>query len=312
MENYLDNSDRTVIKKKILLLGQPETGKSSMKKVIFEGVDPIELIVNPLTPTRGIDPSVHSWFDLKIGLFDTSGQELFTLFTDTGEQHFAFQNCDVIIYIYDYNQWISNKNKIFEDIRVIDSIIKKLEINTKLIIFCHKIDLIEASERNNKFNEMKKQIDFPIFFTSIEYDLLYSLYEAFYSILSNFSKENSRIKRLLDEKLKDFPKSMFFITNEHNNIIIQTTSRDFNFTDINYMHYLTALLNLTLEKMRDNDKIDHLILQTQKNYTIIMKNLELIEYDLKNIICISETLNSNKLIWLIGEISVQLNSFYKL
>jgi len=272
----------------------------------------MEIIVNPLTPTRGIDPSVHSWFDLTIGLFDTSGQELRSLFSDSAEQELAFQNCDIIIYLFDYYQWIIDKKEILEDIKIISLIKEKLKINARVITFFHKIDLIEVKTRESQIKDIKKIFDIPIYFTSVKYELLYRLYEAFYDILSNFSEETSRIKNILDEKLTVFPKSMFFITNANNNIVVQTSSKDFNLSHINYIHYLIAMLNLTLEKMRANDKIDHLILQTQNNYNIIMKHLELLDYNLKSIICISETLSSNKLIWLVGEIALQLNSFYHL
>ncbi len=300
------------LKRKVILIGRPETGKSSIKKVVFEGQDPMSLLSEPLAPTRGFEPSVHTWFDLTIGLIDTSGQEIDTFLTRSEEQQLTFQNSDLIIYVFDYNGWLIKKEDIFEDLNVIASILQNLNINANLTCFCHKIDLIEQNIREQEIREIKSQIKIPTFFTSIKPELLYRLYEAFHELLTIFSREFGKIKKILDEKLSDFPKSLFFITNKNNNIIVQTSSKDFNFKNINYLHYLTAMLNVTLEKIRANDKIDHLILQTQKHYNIILKYLELSEYDLKNLICISETLNSNKLIWLVGEISLQLNRMYKM
>ena len=62
--------------KKILLLGRASTGKTTIKKILFEGKDPKDLLYSPLAPTRGITPSIYSWLDLDLGLFDSSGQEL--------------------------------------------------------------------------------------------------------------------------------------------------------------------------------------------------------------------------------------------
>lgn len=74
--------------KKILLLGRAGTGKTSIKKIIFEGLDPKDLLYNPLEPTRGIAPTVYSWLDLKLGLFDSSGQELsYLLNNETDSDH---------------------------------------------------------------------------------------------------------------------------------------------------------------------------------------------------------------------------------
>ena len=59
--------------------------------------------------------------------------------------------------------------------------------------------------------------------------------------------------------------------------------------------------------MNENDKVKNLILQTINNLNINMNYLDLIEFDLKNLICVSETLTSNKLIWKAGEILRELS-----
>ena len=76
---------------------------------------------------------------------------------------------------------------------------------------------------------------------------------------------------------------------------------------INYTHNIISLLNQTLEDMNENDKVNHLILQTVNKVSVILYNLNQAKNGLKNIICISETLTSNKLIWNAGEISRELN-----
>ena len=102
--------------KKILLLGRAGIGKTSIKQIIFEGKDPKDLLYNPLEPTRGITPSVYSWLDLKLGLFDSSGQELNFLLDDKNEQALAFENTDVIIYIFDFPLWVAKSQEIINEI----------------------------------------------------------------------------------------------------------------------------------------------------------------------------------------------------
>ena len=99
---------------------------------------------------------------------------------------------------------------------------------------------------------------------------------------------------------------MFFITNQNDNIVAQTMTSDFNINYIMNSHHLVSQLNQTLEGMNENDQIKNLILQTINNISINMNNLNLSEFDLKNLICISETLSSNKLIWKAGEILREL------
>ena len=128
--------------------------------------------------------------------------------------------------------------------------------------------------------------------------------------MSNFSKETSYFKETLDEKIKDRSKSMCFITNQNSSIVVQTMSNDFNFKLINQIHRLIAQFDQSFEDMSINDNIDYMILSSLKNFNIIMKFLNLSNYDLKNLILISETISINQLIEFCEEIKSTLNSYF--
>jgi len=291
--------------RKILLLGRASTGKTTIKKIIFEGIDPKDLLYNPLEPTRGITPSVYSWLDLNLGLFDSSGQELQFLLKNDDEQKFAFENTDAIIYLFDYPKWLSHSQEIIDEIKYIMDTIEKNSYSSNLILFLHKIDLINEEMRESEILKLEKSIkdklDLPIYFTSIYPNLIYSLYNSFYEILSNFSEETVKLKQILDRKIEDHTKIMCYITDENNTIIIQTMSIDFNTSFINHSHKLIAHLTQTFEDMTEH-QIGHVIISSQNNINIIMKNLNLKRFNIKNLVCISETLSANKLILLIGKI----------
>ena len=303
--------------KKFLLLGRAGTGKTTIKKIVFEGYNPKELIFNSLEPTRGITTSVYSWLDLELGLFDSSGQELSYLLENQEENHhiLAFENTDIIIYVLDYPTWVSNSQLIMHDIQEISEIIKNNSYDARLILFFHKIDLIEKESRQNTLKEIthliKAKVDISIYYTSIYPNLIYSLYNAFYELLSSFSKENDYLKNILDSMIKEFSKTMFFITNINDNIIVQSMSNDFNTIIINHSHKLITQLNKTFENMVKNDQIEHLILSSL-NINIIMNSLNYQKFGLKNLICFSETLSANKLIWIIGQIRLKLKKIYYL
>ncbi|MFW9973117.1 MAG: hypothetical protein ACFFDF_23240, partial [Candidatus Odinarchaeota archaeon] len=54
-EEYIDALyDYMELYKKILLVGPPNSGKTSIKKVFFDNIDPSSILENPLTPTRGV------------------------------------------------------------------------------------------------------------------------------------------------------------------------------------------------------------------------------------------------------------------
>ncbi|MHA1725743.1 MAG: GTPase [Promethearchaeota archaeon] len=302
--------------KKIVLLGRAGTGKTSIKKILFEGYPPKELLYNPLEPTRGIIPSVYSWFDLDLGLFDTAGQELNFLLQDEEEQARAFENADVVIYLVDYLIWVAKKKTIIQEIKIIQSIFKKLNLKTRLIIFLHKVDLINKESRELETDsiqeEVKNQLGLKIYFTSIYPDLIYSLYNAFYEILSSFSIQTAFLKETIDDIIKDFPKVMCFITNQFNTIVMQTMTPDFPINLINHSHRFIVQLNRTFQDMTDKDEISYLLISGKKNLNIIMDELNITRYNLNNLICISDALNASKLINLAEEIRLKINDIYYL
>lgn len=301
--------------RKVLLLGRAETGKTTIKQIIFEGKDPRNLLNKPLEPTRGISPSVHSWLDLQLGLFDTSGQELNDLLEKQNleERSMAFDNADIILYLFDYSLWVNNRDVIIEDITKITSIIKNSELNAELIVFLHKIDLINENTRSEVLKKVREiveqELNCRIFFTSIYPNIIYRLYNAFYEILSGFSQETSDIKGILDETISDSEKTMCFITNKQNAIIIQTMSSDFNTLLINHTHKMIAQLTQSFENMARNNDIEHLIISGSDSLNIIMNNLNLSRFKLNNLVIISETLSANRLIYLTGKIRGKLNSY---
>ncbi|MHA1376682.1 MAG: ADP-ribosylation factor-like protein [Promethearchaeota archaeon] len=314
-EDNIDGFFKSTSAQKILLLGRAGTGKTTIKKIIFEGVDPKELLVNPLDPTRGLSPSVYSWLDLKIGLFDSSGQELEALLNDKDEYDLAFHNTDAVIYIFDYPTWVGNSEEIISEIQKIQKIIEDDSYSTRIIIFIHKIDLINKENRKDILKEitkvLKEKLPFSIFYTSIHPEFIFSTYNAFYEILASYSKETFHLKKILDDFIKESSKSMFFITNQNNCIISQSTSKDFNFGNINHSHKLIAQITQTFEDMSNNSKIEHLILLGQNNLNLILNNLNLSQFEIKNLICISESLNANKLLWMVEQIKLKIkNIFY--
>ncbi|TXT59102.1 MAG: hypothetical protein BAJALOKI2v1_250008 [Promethearchaeota archaeon] len=298
--------------KKILLLGRAGTGKTTIKKIIFEGTDPKDLLYNPLEPTRGITPTVYSWLDLKLGLFDSSGQELRYLLENDEERNLAFENSDYIIYLFDFPMWASNHQDIVEEINKISTLIKKISPKCKFILFLHKIDLISKDKRRLKLNHIRdiitKETGLPIYFTSIYSHLIYNLYNAFYELLSGFSAETRIMKEVIDEMIETFSKIMCFITNENHSIVVQTMSEDFNTRLINYSHKLIANLNETFQEMSNKEDIEHMIIAGSNNLNIIMNKLKFKGQNLNNLVLISEMDDTNKLIWLTGSIRTELFS----
>lgn len=329
--NYiLDNIGilfKETTERKILLLGRGGVGKTTIKKIIFEGHDPKDLLINPLSPTRGIKPSVYSWLDISLGVFDSSGQELNGILNNKKTQLVAFENTDVIIYIFDFTIWVSKSKEIISEIQDIIDIIRIRSYDSKIILFLHKIDQLDPSNRESNFsdlsveqtiesirnitNEIQNQLNLPLYLTSIYPDFIYNIYNAFYEILGSFSEETLKLKNILDDFLKEYSKIMCFITDHNNSIIIQSMSKDFNTILINHAHTLIARLNQSFEDMAES-KIEILFISSSNGLNIIMINLNLSRFNMKNLICISENLSSDKLILLANELKTELNKHLNL
>ncbi|KKM78306.1 hypothetical protein LCGC14_1361340, partial [marine sediment metagenome] len=87
--------------------------------------------------------------------------------------------------------------------------------------------------------------------------------------------------------------------------------KDFFTILINHVHKLIALINQSFENLEES-KIDHLMISSSNGLNIIMINLNLPRYNLKELICTSENLSSDKLIWLAGELKNDLSNYLTL
>ncbi|MGV9173234.1 MAG: hypothetical protein ACOC35_11800 [Promethearchaeia archaeon] len=303
-----------MLKRKLVFFGPPETGKTTIKKVIFEGMDPAVLLEDPLKPTRGLKPSIHSWLDLEVGVFDSPGQEIETLLENEKVQLKTFGNANVVIYLLDFKKWKEEKKVILQQLKNIQQILDKKAKSAESVIFFHKIDLIPADSRESQVAAIRKNISeellTPNYFTSIYPNLIYSLYSAFYDVLGNLSEDTANIKEILKGKIAETSQTMIFLTNENDNIVVQAMNQDFEFNLINYIHEMIGQLNETINQMKANDKIEHFTLQTANEFNIILKNISHSKHNLKNLICISGDLNANKLIFMVGKLSREIYNYY--
>ena len=140
--------------KKIIFVGPPNTGKTTIKSVFFEMANPVKLLKNSLDPTRGVNSTVYSLFDLELGVFDLAGQENENWFKKDRD---VFNHTDLIICVLDINKYLK------ENLAFIDDLIKiyqELKLHKcSLVILLHKIDLMEplyVQHKNRAFDEYIK------------------------------------------------------------------------------------------------------------------------------------------------------------
>ena len=181
-------------KNKIVLVGPPGVGKTSIQKVFFERKSPISLLKYPLEPSRGVNSNVYSAFDTDIGVFDLAGQENNIWFSNKGKD--IFNESNIIICVFDI------RNSLESIIKFLIKIYKlKKELNLrscKIIAFLHKIDLRSNPYIYHKLKNIQDFItiqhphgkDFEIYETSITKDYFYKTYCIISSILNLIYQKN--------------------------------------------------------------------------------------------------------------------------
>ncbi|MFX1502531.1 MAG: GTPase [Promethearchaeota archaeon] len=304
-----------MITKRVALVGKPEVGKTTIKKVIFEGEDPNELVLFPLEATIGIDYSVHEFMNMKISLLDTPGQSLPILLQDEEKQIISFENTGAIIYIFDYPTWITDSQAIIDDIQSLYKINKKHNFGSKIILFLHKVDLLIDKKIGSKLDLIGKQIDkqldlpekFPIYFTSLHPNLIYTIYNAISDTISNFSEDSLKLKEFLQKIIKDSSKTICFVSNKDGNLIIQSSSPDFDTSTLYYLYEKIYHSSKAAEQPLFNSKF---INAGSKLLYVLVEDINKFHPDFKNLLFFSEILKENELNILINEVKKKLEQIY--
>ncbi|MFX1503710.1 MAG: GTPase [Promethearchaeota archaeon] len=299
---------------KITLVGKPGVGKTTIKKVIFEGENPNKLILFPLEATIGTKFSIHDFIDAKISLVDTPGQSLPILLEDEEKQIQIFENSNAIIYIFDYTIWINQSREIIDEIKKIYSIIKNKNYNTKIFLFLHKIDLISQKIRG-KIKLLKEQvinllnlpIELTLYFTSLHPDMIYSIYNAFSEIISNFSESALNLKDLTNHIIANLSRTICFITDKNSNIIIQANTQDFDNNLVPNLH--KKVYNLSKTSGEGNFS---LIDSRSKVLYMMRENISYLSPHFQSVLFLSETLGKNDLMDLIDKFKVELKNNYNI
>ena len=297
---------------KITIIGPPEMGKTTIKKVIFEGEDPNELILFPLEATIGIKYSVHQFMDSKVSLIDAPGQSLPIILQDEQKQILAFGDAGAIIYVFDYPTWISDSQDIIDDVKKIYEINKKHEFGAKIILFLHKIDLIIKKKIGTLLSFIRKQIikqldlpeEIPLYFTSLHPNLIYTTYNAISNTISNFSENTSTLKENIKNQLKNSSKTICFVTNQDNYILLQEISDDFDTNILYYLYEEVYNLGKSPETITLKSNVVSL---GPKLFNKIITSVNNHNSNFKYLVIFSETLEKEDMIKILDELKKDLN-----
>jgi hypothetical protein len=301
---------------KISMIGPPAVGKTTIKKVMFDGEDPNELIIFPLEATIGIKYTVHDFMDLKISLLDSPGQSLPALLEDEQKQLITFGDTSAIIYIFDYPTWIKNSQDILDDVKKLYEIKKKQGFEAKIILFLHKIDLLITKKIGTMLALIRRQIikqldlpeEIPIYFTSLHPNLIYTTYNAISDTISNFSKDTSNLKKVVKNIISGLSKTSCFVSNYDDNLIIQEMSNDFDTSILLYLYEKLYHLSKSTEFTTTKTSI---ISPGAKILNMVIEDINNYHPNFKYIIMLSETVEQDDMLKILDDIKKELNQYYQ-
>jgi DNA-binding PadR family transcriptional regulator len=189
------------LSKKIIFVGPPEAGKTTLRKIFFEGENRKELLDVGLEPTHGQEATLLKLSET-VGVFDLAGQEN-QRWLESDEKT-VFYDTQIILVVIDITTPLSD---ILDFIKQIIQIREEITPSSYIYILLHKKDLItrdrlsdvkvQLIENLGYFNQLK------IAFTSIKKKFFLETLNLFMDILRTCTSKIIREEKLNLELLRN-------------------------------------------------------------------------------------------------------------
>lgn len=257
---------------KLVFVGPSAAGKTTIRKVFFEGESSSKLLEYALEPTFGKESLIFSLFEEDIGVFDLAGQENQRWFKS--EDKNIFLNTSVIIIVIDST---SDIKKIINFSQTILKLRKELAPSSKVYLFLHKIDLLDEIEMHilkREINDYIKDLKFTkVFFTSIKSQYLIQTFSYLIDIIrSNLDQEIS--ENIIDsEFLNEIIRLLYYLERE-----VVLTEKDIKLK----LNISSKIVEDLISHLLDKKHINYTIAQNNKIYNLTDKGKEHFEYITKS------------------------------
>ncbi len=168
--------------KKIIFVGPPKAGKTTLRKIFFEGENSKRLLEFGLEPTHGQE-SIYLKLSENVGIFDLAGQENQRWFETDDKK--IFYNVDVLIVVIDISMALE---EIIDFTKKVINIKNDMSPSCITYVLFHKIDLVQTEKISklirvlNKIYPIEKKTNF--LFTSVKREYIAKTFSNFIEILN--------------------------------------------------------------------------------------------------------------------------------
>jgi GTPase SAR1 family protein len=288
--------------KKIFILGLPAAGKTCITKVFFQGEDPEKLLsdMGAPQPTYGVEHYTTSWIETDVGILDSSGQELDRFLSgDKIDQEMSFGSADAILYVFDIENWINNKELVLSNLKKVIKIKEEICPSAIIYAFCHKIDLIaiDPEKRAPIFedvvNKIQKQLKVMTVFTSIAPQFIHSLLRSMQLVLNDLSKHGSFMEGFLKDLIMKQNNTGLVMLDKEYKIISEHRSESISVSSLYNIVNLLRTINKSFERAGKMDYFDNGLFKSKEGMQLIIRGLNPNKFKIAFVIIFTETESLN-------------------